>query len=254
MRKYAIIITIIILLGILAVFISNGREEISDKLDVIASTFRNNSNKISAKSSVSSENKGIVPVQPEDKEAFPVISDVKEEDPMPGTEEPQIIATPTPRPQSDDYYKYDFESIEEKPEFTGNEDEPYVFAFQPVEIQKDSWLYELSGGQEIKVTIGYLYISGGMAERYIDITGVNGSVRYLQNSYSLRTYGSKTQLWSAKQQEGNSIVKDFSKEIFSVVLFEQRDGTKYIVGYTEGSQGSFWNMDIPTTNYFIYSK
>lgn len=161
--------------------------------------------------------------------------------------------------------RYDFDKLEAvpdkaeiKPE-TENENvselENESMLFTPLHAEA-GWLYELSGGEPVKVTVGTLVSGeGNFTERYIDIAGLNGSVRYLSNSYAKEAYGSKSLFWSAKRQDGNSIVKDFSGEINSVVLFELDDGTKYLYGYTETEEDHvFWSLDIPDSNCFIYSK
>lgn len=146
--------------------------------------------------------------------------------------------------------KYDFESLNNKPDDNG------VMVFTPVDVY-DGWLFELSGGESIEVSTGSIItVNGDFGERYIDIKGINGSVRFLCNSFSTESdniNNTKTQFWSAKQQVGNSIVKDFNGEIYSAILFERENNSKFLLGYTENGNNNFWGLPVPENNYFIFN-
>jgi hypothetical protein len=96
------------------------------------------------------------------------------------------------------FIRYEFKTVRELPdkvvEVTGatsaeetttivRPDGPMTF--KPLEVT-DGWLFELAGGGSLSVITGrFQFGEGDFSERYIDITGKNGTVRYLKNSYSV---------------------------------------------------------------------
>lgn len=148
--------------------------------------------------------------------------------------------------------RYEFNSITDTPD-TGSGLGDFsvthngTMVFTPVDLT-EGWLFELADGNALDVEIGTL--SSG--DRYIDITGKNGNVRYLNNSGSACDGYNMTQFWSAKQQEGSSIIKDFNGEIKCAVLYEFPNGSCYLSGYIEGDGTNFWTLGLPTANYFCF--
>ena len=159
--------------------------------------------------------------------------------------------------------KYDFDTVEFMPDSgSGLRDSALAqdgeMIFEPVNIT-NSWLADLAGGGAVKVNVGMLnFGDGAVVERYIDIKGANGEVRLLQNSSSDMERYDKTLFWSAKQQAGTTVVKDFNGEIKCAVLFELPDGSCYLYGYSEyagrGAPDYFWRLEVPTSNYYRYIK
>lgn len=150
--------------------------------------------------------------------------------------------------------RYDFDSITDTPDSGSGLGDFLIthngtMVFEPVELT-DGWLLEFADGVALSVEIGAL--SSG--DRYIDIEGKNGKVRYLDNSRAVHDGYNMTQFWSAKQQDGSSIVKDFNGEIKCVVLYEFPDGSCYLYGYIDGDGTDFWMPRLPTSNYFRFAK
>lgn len=236
MKKWILSLFSIIVLCVIAAFICSSNETINQKIDGVFSSFGNGNEK-SLLNSLEVESKTI----DNDTKESTLNSDEE-------TTNPNVNNT-------ENIYKYDFNKLEDLPDSVPNQHGSYELVFEPVGVC-NGWLYELSGGQKVSVVIGTLVGDGGnFNERYIDITGVNGNVRYLLNSWSRENYGSRSQFWSAKQQVGNSIVKDFSKDYINAVeLFECEDGTKYIVGYDAYRTNYNWSYGVPETNYFVFES
>lgn len=104
------------------------------------------------------------------------------------------------------------------------------FIASPVSAEDNKWFTELAGGKDKPLTILYGVVSlkttennSEMTEEFIKISGVNGSERFLLNSWSKRDGYEKSLLWSAKKLEGNTVVKDFSQPIKSVTLKKNND-------------------------------
>ena len=168
---------------------------------------------------------------------------------------------------------YDFISITEQPDIghwgfgeLGNEiTREKEMQFTPIKVQS-GWLYDLAEGGSLTVHIGFLLFEDGrdddvIGERYIDISGVNGEVRLLNNSNSWCEHDpgwngydmyAKSMYWTAKQHHGNSIVKDSNGEIRCVVLFEMLDGTCFLTGYIDGDGTDFWRLSLPVLDYYQY--
>ncbi|MCL2678474.1 MAG: hypothetical protein FWE85_05420, partial [Clostridiales bacterium] len=150
--------------------------------------------------------------------------------------------------------RYDFGSLTETPDlgsglgdFNSTHNKPMIF--EPVGLS-GGWLLELSGGDALSAVTGTLSSADGFTERYIDIEGKNGAVRYLQNSGSACEGYNMVLFWSAKRHDGPAIIKDFNGEIKCAVLYEFPDGSCYLYGYTEGDGSDFWRLGLPDANYF----
>lgn len=158
------------------------------------------------------------------------------------------------------FIRYDFDDVKERPDTGSGLAGSWLtldneMIFEPYGTP-DGWLSELSGGGALTVNVGSLdFGDGGIVERYIDIRGENGEVRLLQNSGGAQDGYTATQFWSAKQQEGSSVVKDFSGEIRSAVLYELPDGSCRLIGYTEGEGSDFWaHSELPETDCYRFEK
>lgn len=150
-------------------------------------------------------------------------------------------------------FVYEFNSVKEvrDNELVTELNQTYLAskAFQPMNVN-EGWLYELAGAGEIEVEVGTLVFDEGVSERYIDIKGANGEVYFLSNSFSKENDYDKTLFWSAKQQEGSNIVKNFTQEIKCVVLFTKPDGSYYLYDYIEGDGNDFWTLGLPLDRYY----
>jgi len=150
---------------------------------------------------------------------------------------------------------YEFDTVELQPDSgpgvgvsTPVKDTEMIF--EPVSITT-SWIAGFAGSGAIKINAGILnFGSGTVIERYIDIKGANGEIRLLQNTVSDHEGYTKTLFWSAKQQAGASVVKNFNGEIKCAVLFEFPDGSCYLYGYIEGDGTDYWQLGIPGSNYY----
>jgi len=160
------------------------------------------------------------------------------------------------------FIRYDFDTVEILPDSGSGVGFPPLSSlkqegemiFEPVDIE-NSWLAELAGGANLKVSVGILdFGNGAVTERYIDIQGENGEARLLQNSAAAQDDYNMTLFWSAKQQEGSSVVKNFNGEIKCAVLYEFEDGSCYLWGYIEGDGTDFWTLELPTSNYYGFIK
>ena len=154
------------------------------------------------------------------------------------------------------HFRYDFDELTEMPD-VGSGLGDYALShentmiFEPVELA-DGWLLDLSGGGKLNVDIGMLSFENQYVDRYIDIEGKNGKVRYLKNAGSVHDGYNMVLFWSAKQQEGFYIVKGFSGEIKCAVLYEFPDGSCYLSGYIDGDGTDFWTLELPNSNYFRF--
>ena len=155
--------------------------------------------------------------------------------------------------------RYDFDTVEFMPDSgSGLGDSALTqdgeMIFEPFDIT-NSWLADFAGGSALRVSVGMLNFGNGtVLERYIDITGANGEIRLLQNSGAAQEGYDKTLFWSAKQQSGTSVIKDFNGEIKCAVLFEFPDGSCYLYGYIEGDGTDFWQLELPMANYYRHIK
>jgi len=104
-------------------------------------------------------------------------------------------------------------------------------------VSPDSWIAQLAGGptEPITVLFGavYMYKDGQNVgkEHFLKVEGKNGSRRFLENSLK-NTYAHDgdsapstiTQFfWSAKQLEGETIVKNFEPPIISTTLWRDQN-------------------------------
>ena len=156
------------------------------------------------------------------------------------------------------FIRYDFDTVKEVADRNispAGEDSARksdgLMAFEPMNVSS-GWLYDLAGGGLLQVEVGSLQFNdGALSERYIDIKGANGQVRLLSNSFSSGSEYNKTQFWSAKQQEGASIVKGSSGEVKNVVLFEMADGSSCLYGYIGNESTNFWSIELPEYGYYL---
>ena len=155
------------------------------------------------------------------------------------------------------FIRYDFNAVKEIADTGKNteientaRDSAVLTTFEPVNVD-GGWLFDLAGGGRLEVGIGTLeFDDGALSERYIDIKGQNGEVRFLRNSFSAGSEYNKTLFWSFKQQEGASIVKGSTGEIKCAVLFELSNGAYCLYGYIDGEDADFWSLELPETGYY----
>ncbi len=118
----------------------------------------------------------------------------------------------------------------------------------------DGWLRDLAGEGGLDVTLSRLTSeTGQIGERAVDIAGSGGTVRYLQNSASLCDGYAMTLFWSAKQQQGSAIVKDFTGPVFCAVLYEYPDGSCRLTGFIDGDGTDFWTLPPPEDAYYFFA-
>lgn len=159
------------------------------------------------------------------------------------------------------FIRYDFNAVKEIADTGKNpgiedtaRESAVLTTFEPVNVD-GGWLFDLAGGGRLEVGIGTLeFDDGALSERYIDIKGQNGEVRFLRNSFSAGSEYNKTLFWSFKQQEGASIVKGSTGEIKCAVLFELSNGAYCLYGYIDGEDADFWSLELPETGYYFADK
>lgn len=104
-------------------------------------------------------------------------------------------------------------------------------------VRPDSWVAQLAGGptEPITVLFGavYLYKDGQNVgkEHFLKVEGKNGSRRFLENSLK-NTYAQEGDaapstiaqfFWSAKQLDGDTIVKNFDPPIVSATVWRNQN-------------------------------
>lgn len=175
-------------------------------------------------------------------------------------------------PLSADVIKYNFDDIEVI--YAGE------YTAVPVFPGEEGWFTELAGGADRPLQILYgivllktIYTDGEetresvTTEEFIKISGPNGSQRFLLNSGSYEWWDGESApklkcarsfFWSAKQLEGNTVVKDFSPPIHSVTLKRTFDEKQNLTGVelyfsSDGEQASqdFWWDTNPGKNVYV---
>jgi len=127
-----------------------------------------------------------------------------------------------------------------------------------------TWVADLVGDDKtVTVTYGIVELKKGGevlgTEEFLKVGGPNGSKRFLINSAAYDYYEGTTKynrirsfFWSAKKLEGTSVVKDFTKPIYSASLSRKFDESGNMYSFflsfsNEGEQASqdFWQGDTP---------
>ena len=141
-------------------------------------------------------------------------------------------------------------------------------------VSADSWIAQLAGGptEPISVLFGavYLYKDGQNVgkEHFLKVEGKNGSRRFLENSMK-NTFAQEGDsapstiaqfFWSAKQLEGDSIIKNLTSPIISTTLWRDPNpngGTMLsVTGLTldfsndgNAAADAFWTDGLKTNGY-----
>ncbi len=110
------------------------------------------------------------------------------------------------------------------------------FKADPQNVSPDSWISQLAGSEKkIDVLFGavYFYKDGQHVgkEHFLKVTGANGSRRFLENSMKniFKNPGDSAPetiaqfFWSAKQLDGNTIVKNFDPPVVSSTLWRSQN-------------------------------
>ncbi len=146
------------------------------------------------------------------------------------------------------------------------------FKATPVSIEDSNWVTSIAGGTDktLNITYGTVELKrqkyAELTEQFIKISGENGSVRFLANSETTGWYDEgnytklrfiKTQFWSAKTLEGNTVVKDFNPPVKSVILKKNFDENQHLTSINvyfsnEGDSDSqvSWYLTDPITNKY----
>ena len=125
--------------------------------------------------------------------------------------------------------KYDYDDIEVRyaAEFTANPQTEY--------FQANNWIVSIAGGigKPIQVVYGIVDLKKNgetqLSEEFIKVSGEGGSERFLINSASYEYYSEGNYknilslFWSAKKLIDNTVVKDFTPPIKSIVLAREFD-------------------------------
>ena len=157
--------------------------------------------------------------------------------------------------------RYDFDDVEVKyaAEFTA----------KPVSVEANNWIVQIAGGIDQPITVLYGVVNlkrGGeiqLSEEFIKVSGQNGSERFLLNSAAYDYYEGtsnykniKSFFWSAKKLVDNSVVKDFTPPIKSIMFYRKFDESQQISSImlsfsNDGEQASaeFWSS-VPTENLY----
>lgn len=114
-----------------------------------------------------------------------------------------------------------------------------AFSAIPTSVPVANWSTDIAGGphEPLEVLYGVVNLkttgSGDTGEEFIKVSGPNGTERFLANSMTTRWYGdegqyeklrsNKTLFWSAKKLENNTVIKDFTGPIKSVILQKEFD-------------------------------
>ena len=129
---------------------------------------------------------------------------------------------------------------------------------------KDTWVNEIAGDNK-KVTVTYgvveLMKKGEVlvTEEFLKVDGDKGSKRFLLNSATYDYYEGTSKynqirsfFWSAKKLEGTTVVKDFTKPIYSASFSRKfaEDGSRYSFYLSFSNDGEdasqkFWQGDTP---------
>lgn len=128
-----------------------------------------------------------------------------------------------------DGIKYDFDQVEVV----------HAAEFVAKPLNKDNnWLASLVGGTNKPVQVIYGVVNLKKAgktqitEEFIKVSGQNGSERFLLNSLTVDSNRITSSFWSAKKIIGNSVVKDFTPPIRTLVLNRTMDPGKGIQSIT----------------------
>ncbi len=196
-------------------------------------------------------------------EASETVKALLEPEPQPELQ-PELQAKPQPEPQP------------VKQGTTSDEVQVNViaeFTVNPISVEGNNWFTDIAGGLDkpLKIIYGKLKLIKMGSQVTIDhdfikISGENGSQRFLVNSggtgwYDEGTYKKlkylKLLFWSAKRLEGNTLVKDFSLPIYSVVLKKNFDENQKLTSIdvffsSEGQKSNeqFWSGVDPVTNVY----
>ena len=128
----------------------------------------------------------------------------------------------------------------------------------------NTWIADIVG-EDKKITVLYGVVElkkGGesfITEEFLKVGGEKGSKRFLHNSAIYDYYEGTTTysqirsfFWSAKKLEGTSIVKDFTKPIFSASISRKFDESKNLKSFflsfsNDGEKASqdFWQGESP---------
>lgn len=128
-----------------------------------------------------------------------------------------------------DGIKYDFDQVEVV--------HAAEFVAKPLNMN-NNWLAALAGGTNKPVQVIYGVVNlkkdgkTQITEEYIKVSGQNGSERFLLNSRNVDSNSITSSFWSAKKIIGNSVVKDFTPPIRTLVLNRTMDPGKGIQSIT----------------------
>lgn len=158
--------------------------------------------------------------------------------------------------------RYDFDDVEASyaAEFTAEPQEG---------VDPDCWIVQIAGGIDKPVDVLYGVIDlkkqgvVQMSEEFIRVSGEGGSERFLINSAAFDYYEGtggyssiRSLFWSAKKVVENSVVKDFTPPVKSIILSREFDEFQQLSVFTlsfsdegQDAQNDFWS-GFPAENIY----